>query len=123
MDGTLDIQVGNAEADAVERGWFVGHFIDKKLGLRHSDDVEIKWGIHQIAEERADWATGETRSTICILISGQLEVMFRDRTVVLSKPGDFVMWGRGTDHKWRASAGTTTISVRWPSATRTDRVR
>jgi hypothetical protein len=110
-----EIQVGNAIADAAERGWFVGHFIDKKFGIRHTKDVEIKWAEYPEDEERPEWVTGETRTAICILIAGSVDLIFRNRNVTLSKPGDFVMWGPGVDHKWRAQKGTTTITVRWPS--------
>lgn len=35
---------GNAEEDGRDmRGWLVGHFIDRALGVRSSKDVEIKW--------------------------------------------------------------------------------
>ncbi|HEY5695373.1 MAG TPA: hypothetical protein VIQ80_00910 [Candidatus Saccharimonadales bacterium] len=111
-----NIQVGNAAIDA-QRGWFVGSFIDEKLGLRHTKDVELKWGIHTAGEERPEWVTSEARTTIGILISGKFEMVFRNQTVTLAKPGDFVMWGKGDDHKWRALEDTVILTVRWPSAT------
>lgn len=115
MEKQANIQVGNAAIDA-HRGWFVGNFIDAKLGLRHSGDVEIKWGVHSAGEERPEWATSETRTSIGILVSGRFEMMFRDRTALLAKPGDYVMWGKGTDHKWRILANdTVVITIRWPS--------
>ncbi len=109
-----EITTGNAITDA-KKGWFVGSFFDPSLGHRFSDDVEVKWGIHGIDEERSEWVTGEARTTLSILISGEWEMVFRNRTVVLSKPGDFVMWGKGVDHKWRARANTTIMTIRWPS--------
>jgi hypothetical protein len=109
-----NIQIGNAKVDA-KRGWFVGHFIDEKLGLRHSDDVELKWGVHPAGDGRAEWATGDVRSTISILISGKFEITFRNRTVTMSEPGDFVMWGEGEDHKSRALDDSVVLTVRWPS--------
>lgn len=112
------IQTGNAKIDAAQRGWFVGHFIDEKFGIRHSDDVEMKWAEYTEDEERPEWVTGETRTAICILITGYIELAFRDKNVALTKPGDFVMWGPGTDHKWRAKKGTTALTVRWPSIER-----
>jgi hypothetical protein len=108
------IQTGNAELDA-KNGWFVGSFIEKELGLRHSDEVELKWCKHPAGEERPEWVTGETRTTIGILISGKFEMIFRNQTFVASKPGDFVMWGKGTDHKWRALEDSIWLTVRWPS--------
>lgn len=119
MSKHVGIQVGNATADAAARGWFVGSFIDEKFGLRHSNDVEMRWATHPAGDERVDWATGETRTAICVLISGQVEFTFRDqdgeRQVTLAKQGDFVMWGPGTDHKWRAPVDAVTLAVRWTS--------
>jgi len=114
MGKDSNIQIGNAAVDA-QRGWFVGSFIDEKLGLRHCDDVELKWGTHSAGEERSEWGTGETRTAVSILISGKFEIMFRDRVVTMSKPGDFVMWGKGDDHKWRTLEDAVVLTVRWPS--------
>lgn len=110
------IQSGNANLDSTEtRGWLVGHFIDPSLGLRHAEDVEIKWSIHKAGDERQDWVVGETRTAINVLITGRIEMEFRDRTIVLAQPGDYVMWGEGADHKWRATEESVALTVRWPS--------
>lgn len=111
------IQTGNIGVDsAPARGWLVGHFIDEAAGgLRHSDNVEIKWGTHRAGEGRDEWVAGEARTTICILVSGVIELEFGDRTIRLAQAGDYVMWGNGTTHRWRAIADTVAITVRWPS--------
>lgn len=109
-----NIQVGNAAVDA-QKGWFVGSFIDERLGLRHSEDVELKWGIHPAGEKRTEWVIGETRTAISILISGKFEIVFRNQTITMSKPGDFVMWGKGDDHKWRTIEDAVVLTARWPS--------
>lgn len=107
---------GNTLTDGAEsHGWVVGNFIPPETGIRHSKDVEIKWGDHQKGQARLEWVTSEARTTICILISGRFEVDFRDRTLSLEKPGDYVMWGQGVDHRWRALEDSVTITVRWPS--------
>lgn len=93
----------------------MGNFVDKKLGLRHSDDVEIKWKNHTKGEERSEWATNETRTSIGILIRGKVEMVFRDKTQILSKEGDYVMWGPSIDHKWRVLEDSLVITIRWPS--------
>ena len=111
---TSQIQIGNAINDA-KRGWFVGSFIEEELGLRHSDDVELKWGTHAAGEMRDEWVMGETRTAISILISGKFEVIFRNRRVVLLSQGDFVIWGLGDDHKWQALEDSVVLTVRWPS--------
>lgn len=114
---TTDIQTGNASLDSQDtRGWFVGHFINEQFGLRHRDDIELKWGTHKAGEARADWVTGETRTTIGILISGKFTIEFRDRSVTFENPGDYVIWGPGTDHKWTADEDTTWLTIRWPSS-------
>lgn len=107
---------GNALTDGADtRGWIVGNFIDPSRGLHHSDDVEIKWGVHQKDQARLEWVTSEVRTTICILVSGRFEMDFRDRTLSLDKPGDYIMWGEGVDHRWRVLEDCVTITVRWPS--------
>lgn len=109
------IYVGNAGVDAAgDRGWLLGHF--KPPGdPRHSDAVEIKWGVHPAGDERAQWATGETRTALLVLISGRFRVELPGRSVLLSEPGDYVVWGKGVDHSWRAEEQSTVLTVRWPS--------
>ena len=110
------IQTGNAELDSINtRGWFVGNFIKEEFGLRHTDDIELKWGVLKAGDERAEWVTGETRTTIGILISGKFTMDFRDRSLTFDKPGDYVMWGPGTDHKWYAPEDAVWLTIRWPS--------
>lgn len=109
------VQTGNAQTDAADRGWFVGRFIDKKLGLQHDDSVEIKWHTYKNEEDRPDWSTSQNLKTICLLIEGRIEIIFRGRTVVLDKQGDFVIW-ENCDHKRHAAKGTTTLTIRWASA-------
>lgn len=111
-----DIQTGNAKLDSLStRGWLIGSFIEKQLGLRHSEDVEIKWGSHKAGNAREEWVTGETRTAIGILISGKFVMEFPDRQITFDKPGDYVMWGPGTDHKWHAPEDCVWLTIRWPS--------
>ncbi|MBL8159371.1 signal peptidase I [Candidatus Saccharibacteria bacterium] len=111
----MNIQVGNAASDTSHNDWFVGHFMEKELGLQHSTDVEIKWGKHPIGDGRAEWGASDFSTTISILISGKFEIEFRDRTVVLAQPGDYVMWPKGCEHKARALEESVVLTVRWPS--------
>ena len=115
MQMSQQIQTGNALDSAGNRGWFVGHFINKSLGLRHTNDVELKWGVHKSGEHREDWVTGETRTAIALLISGKVEFEFRDKSIDLVNAGDYVMWGKGADHRWRAIDDSVVLTVRWPS--------
>jgi quercetin dioxygenase-like cupin family protein len=112
-----EIQTGNAQTDN-SLGWFVGGSLPENLGLRHTYDVELKWSTHKAGEERPNWVTKEARTTVAILISGKYEVMFREQSTVLAKQGDFVMWGKGCDHKGRALEDSVILTVRWPSIPR-----
>ena len=112
--------VGNAIADQVrDSGWFVGQFVPAALGLRHQDDVEVKWGIHPDGEQRPQpWACGHA-TTISVLIRGSLRVMFHrtavPEIVMLEKEGDYVVYAPGTMHSWEAIGDTVVLSVRFPS--------
>ncbi|SIR80406.1 signal peptidase I [Micromonospora avicenniae] len=113
MDET--VYVGNAGVDgATNAGWLLGHFMPPDE-VRHSTDVEVKWGVHPRGETRARWATGERRTALLVLISGRFRVELRDRTVVLGSPGDYVVWGPGVDHSWYAEHESVVLTVRWPS--------
>jgi quercetin dioxygenase-like cupin family protein len=35
--------------------------------------------------------------------------------VPLTRPGDYVVWGPGVDHSWRAEQDAVVLTVRWPS--------
>lgn len=109
------IYTGKATPDAAaDRGWLLGHF--KAPGdPRHSEDVEIKWGVHPKGEARGRWVTGERRTALQVLISGRFRLEFPGRTVVLAEQGDYVVWGRGVDHSWYAEEDTVVLTVRWPS--------
>jgi hypothetical protein len=96
---TEEIYVGNAAVDApIDRGWLLGHF--KPAGdVRHSGDVEIKWGMHQPGDRRAQWVTGERRTALLVL---------------LTKQGDYVVF-HGIGHSWEAEEESVLLTVRWPS--------
>jgi hypothetical protein len=113
--GLARIYVGKAGVDAPsDRGWLLGHF--KEPGdLRHSDGVEIKWGIHPKGDERAQWVRGERRTALLVLITGRFVMRFPDRDVVLAEQGDYVVWGEGVDHSWFAEEESVVMTVRWPS--------
>ncbi|MFI1016792.1 signal peptidase I [Streptomyces sp. NPDC020965] len=109
------VYVGRAGRDAaLDRGWLLGHFKDA-ADPRHSEAVEIKWGVHRPGEERAQWVTGEERTALLVLISGRFQVRLPGRTVLLAEQGDYVVWGRGVDHSWYAEEESVVLTVRWPS--------
>jgi hypothetical protein len=110
-----NVYVGNATIDAAgDRGWLLGHF-KPVADIRHSDDVEIKWGVHTPGDRRARWATGEKRTALLVLISGRFRVELPGRDVVLAERGDYVVWGPGVDHSWCAEEESVVLTVRWPS--------
>jgi hypothetical protein len=111
---TQEIYTGNAAADAAaDRGWLLGHF--KRVGdVRHSDDVEIKWGMHQPGDRRAQWVAGERRTAMLMLISGRFRVELPGRDVLLAKQGDYVVF-HGIGHSWQAEEESVVLAVRWPS--------
>lgn len=109
------VYVGNAGKDAaLDKGWLLGHFKDAG-DPRHSDAVEIKWGIHPRGDERQQWVRGEERTALLVLISGRFRVELPGRSVLLAQQGDYVVWGRGVDHSWVAEEESVVLTVRWPS--------
>jgi hypothetical protein len=111
----VEIYAGNADVDApADRGWLLGYFKPPD-DPRHSTDVEIKWGRHPGGDRRARWVRGEQRTALLMLISGRFHVELPDRTVVLTRPGDYVLWGPGVDHSWLAEQESVVVTVRWPS--------
>jgi mannose-6-phosphate isomerase-like protein (cupin superfamily) len=109
-----EIYVGTAAADApASRGWLLGHFRPDG-DPRHSDDVEIKWGIHPAGHERGQWVTDDHRTAAILLISGRFRVELPGRSVLLQEQGDYLVF-RGTPHTWRAETESLVVTVRWPS--------
>jgi len=108
------IYTGYAADDAAEhRGWVLGHFMPPG-DPRHSDAVEIKWAVHARGEKRAQWVAGEQRTAAIFLISGRFRVDLPGRSVVLDRPGAYVVF-HGVDHSWVAEEQSTILGVRWLS--------
>ncbi|WP_457460425.1 signal peptidase I [Streptomyces sp. TE5632] len=109
------VYVGNAGEDAaLDRGWILGHFKDLD-DPRHSEAVEIKWGVHPRGDERAQWVRGEERTALLVLISGRFRVELPGRNALLEEQGDYVVWGPGVDRSWFAEEESVVLTVRWPS--------
>jgi hypothetical protein len=107
---------GNAHTDGQSnRGWLLGHFMGEDGGIRTSDAVEVKWGIHPAGEGRDTWATDEQRTTLLILVRGRFRLDLSVGSVTLEKEGDYALWGSGIDHCWQAEEDSIVITVRWPS--------
>jgi hypothetical protein len=114
------IVVGNAADQGQEdgrRGWFIGHFIDPREGLRFSEEVEFKWAIHPAGESKPDNGVNLTATTISILISGKFIINFPDQdySLTLVRSGDYVLFAPGVLHNWLAAEDTVILNMRWPS--------
>lgn len=106
---------GNAQVDGGPfRGWVLGHFVPEALGLRHTDEVEVKWSAHAtgLGEE---WTMCRTATTIAILVAGRHRIELPHRGYEMSTPGDYLMWGPGVPHRWQVLQDSTIVAVRWPS--------
>ena len=109
---------GNAAEDGRERrGWILGHFIDPSEGVRSSNDVEIKWGIHPVGDKRPEWTADDQRTTLVLLVQGNFRIDLTETSITLEKQGDYAVWGPGIDHSWEAITESIVITVRWPSST------
>ncbi|WP_433869266.1 signal peptidase I [Saccharopolyspora sp. CA-218241] len=108
---------GNAAEDGEgTRGWILGHFIDPSEGVRSTNDVEVKWGIHPAGEKRPDWTNDDQRTTMLLLVEGNFRLHLTEGIADLVKQGDYVVWGPGIDHFWEAITDSVVVTVRWPSA-------
>jgi len=107
---------GNA-ADASQdtRGWFVGQFMPGEDNPLKSRDLEVKWFTHAKGETRPEWSPPGTARTLNILIRGRFVLLFPDHEVLLAKEGDFVLFGPGIAHSFRAEEESLVMTVRWPS--------
>jgi hypothetical protein len=118
---TSDWYAGNPGEDSGQyRGWLLGNFVPD--GPRHSDDVEIKWGVHPAGQKRDDWVTDERRTTLVLLVSGRFQVELSTGTVLLQNLGDHLVWGPGVDHTWQADVDSVVVTVRWPSFSSSQRL-
>ncbi len=107
---------GNAKEEAgKDEGWFMGHFITPKDDPRSTEELEVKWGVHQAGDSRSEWAVNNQAATLAILIHGEFRLQFEDREIVLSREGDYVLWSAGVAHTWIAETDCTILTVRYPS--------
>ena len=108
------IYTGYAGDDAPgHRGWVLGHFMPPG-DIRQTSDVEIKWAVHPRGDKREQWVTDETRTAAIFLVSGRFRIDLPDRSVVLDRPGAYVVFS-GVGHCWEAEEEATILGVRWPS--------
>jgi quercetin dioxygenase-like cupin family protein len=110
---------GNAaEEVGRNRGWLLGHFIDRTFpdsDVLATDAVEVKWGVHPAGQQRPEWTAGDQRTTMLILVEGRFRLDLTVGSTTLARQGDYVVWGSGIDHSWQAEADSVVITIRWPS--------
>jgi len=112
----MNIFSGNAvDAAKQTRGWFLGHFMPGADNPLRSGDVEVKWFVHPKGDVRPEWAPGHPVRTLNVLVRGSVVLFFPDREVLLGREGDFVLFGPGVPHSFRAVEESLVVTVRWPS--------
>lgn len=126
-----EIEIGNAwyvYPGSVKNGWFVGHTATSPLRLMTeataANSIAVKWYEHD-HDEPENLGKGKPVSTgrsISLLVNdgGRFQVKFWKEanpaevfTVLLTSPGDYVIWGPGFQHEWRCLAKATVLTVRW----------
>jgi quercetin dioxygenase-like cupin family protein len=113
MSDQTEWHFGNAATDGADhRGWIVGAFMDDN-DVRRTKDVEVKWGIHPAGDQRANWHDDEQRTTVLILVSGRFRIDLSVDSYILTRQGDYAMWGHGIGHSWQAEADSVVITIRW----------
>ena len=110
------ISIGNAVLTGQNHGgWFVGPFLSNEANIRHTDAVEVKWGLHMAGDVRTDVNDDAGMHSLAILITGTFVIEFPTlgEEVMLSHTGDYVLYGPGVAHRWRAIDASTVLTVRW----------
>lgn len=90
-----DVHFGNALQDGERyRGWLVGHFIhENEPDVRRTEDIDVKWFFHPAGQQRKYWVTGETATTLCMLIRGCFRIDLSSGTYTPANEADYLMWG------------------------------
>jgi uncharacterized cupin superfamily protein len=91
----------------------LGHYMPD--GPLRDRNLEVKLSETEAGRCRPEaQATSFPVRTMQMLLSGRYEACFPDGTVVLEKPGDFVISEAGTPHWWKALENTVILTLRWP---------
>ena len=110
------VVTGNARTEGEQdSGWFLGYFFKSEDDPRHTDILEVKWGVHQAGDHRAQWETNIEATTLTILVSGQFRLQLPEQEILLCREGDYVIWPPGLPHSWSAETTSTVLTIRWPS--------
>lgn len=114
-DTTAPISGNVAGASRDTRGWFLGHFMPGDDNPLRTGDLELKWYTHAMGETRSEWAPGIPVRTLNVLVRGRFVLLFPNQEIVLDEEGDFVLFGPGMPHSFRAEQESLVLTVRWPS--------
>jgi hypothetical protein len=131
------VELGNAWAlrspDTPHTNWVVGDHGGIPEGslrfLRHGgnpqgaevvEGMALKWFVH-FPSDAPEWGEGKPissgRSLSLLAGEGSFELHFQrgaeEQIVLLENPGDFVVWGPGLAHRWRALKPSAVITLRW----------
>jgi hypothetical protein len=110
-----NVHTGNVGLDSLDHdGWVVGTVLPD--GPNHSETTEIKWDVHRAGDSLDGWSTNEGRTTFVMLIRGRFEVELSTGVFPLRALGDYVVWGPGIDHTWRADEDSAVLTMRWRSS-------
>ncbi len=115
-DDRRNISTGNAALTGRSHGgWFVGSFLSNEAGIRHTDAVEMKWGLHMAGDVRTDVNDRAGMHSLAILVTGVFIIEFPTlgEEVMLSNTGDYVLYGPDIAHSWRAIEASTVLTIRW----------
>ncbi len=115
-DDKCSISLGNAALVGRDHtGWFIGPFLPAEAGIRCTDSVEVKWGLHMAGEVRTGLNDQVGMRSLAILITGKFVIEFPilSKEVMLTKTGDYVLYGPDVAHSWRAVEASTVLTVRW----------
>jgi hypothetical protein len=118
-DDRSAVSVGNAALTGRDHtGWFIGPFLAEEAGIRRTDAVEVKWGLHMAGEVRTDLNDEVGTYSLAILITGNFAIEFPTlgEEVMLSQIGDYVLYGPDVAHSWRAVEASTVLTIRWSAS-------
>jgi len=133
---TMDLLTGNAyDQDTGGTGWLIG--FSEWTRLPGSDLLHVpadqpvtglcfKWYDHPEGHASGDKPVSVGRTFSLLATAGSV---FRyeistdpgyaseaTRTVVLQRPGDYIVWGPGIYHRWTCERRSTILTVRWVPA-------
>jgi len=129
----MDVEFGNAgDLFTGGTGWFLGfsEWAKAEANLRfmprerRSHTLSMKWMNHPEGDDRGTAKPPSEGRTISILVSenGRFRIEFSEDSAfpkdatsefMLSRHGDFVIWGERLFHRWFVDDACTILTLRW----------